>query len=699
MVPISVGISGSLSAEQSPDQSVDKAGVPTSSVYCEYRSDDDFADLTWESPANVLVVQDEVEEIAQDTGFGSNTEEDVFSDWLRSHSESGPAEAAVDSVSFFGSDSAPSSLGCGDYDGIPQRPRGPMPPSEVIVPTSPCRLSPPPSPVAPNISAHEIASIVSYSRSLPSATSALSQSADNLSYFATQSTHEVETDSAIAVLTSESLASASEVRDSEVIDVALSTEVSAGDIGEHAFATWPSSYFKFDTEENSKESYSAIHSDPVHAELDSNDEREVLAARTSSRVHKAADSMREESNRCSDPSSFTTGPLEPHVSTPLSRDPQPSSLLEPSSSSFVSVTSLSILPSALSVSSSSMFVPSSSWSSSHSSSCLSPASSALFHDQVPLSRSISVLSPFANVSDDSFLLSSPAAVSHEAEVTCASRLNVTESPPILRPPEDPPPDVPDELRDWLHAYTILGIEERSPSSLSGAPSLPNAFDDMPDSPTPSDDFSAELRTTLSPATQATAAGPAIPPASGPLPTSSDSGDFSSLLAPNNEFEEDALPFSNIVENSPFCSYDSCNAFPAPRNNDERGLQTFESLTFAVPSPTSFDDSRPTLGYIESLLSPTTGFEVDALSLFSQELRNVVDAPRSDSAHSSRVSAVASGPKPNFAQPLREVSSLDEAPDYATHISPGVAWLTDLSPADEYNTQSEPEPPDPSCASH
>jgi len=648
MVPISIGISGSLSAKQSPDQSVDRTGVPTSSVYCEDRPDDDFANSTWESPANVLVVHEGVA-IVQDTEVGADTEEDAFSEWLQSYPESDPAEAAVDSVSFFGSDSAPSSPGCSDCNGIPQQPRRLMSPNGVSVSTNPCQLFPPLPLVSLNISTHEITSSISYSRSPPSAASIFSQSADTLRSPTIQPAREAN----------------------EVIDVASSTKVSADNVGEHALSAWPSSYFKFYAEEYSKESYSAVQSDPVYAESDSNDEYEVLAAPAeSSRVHMAADPMREEFNRNPNPSLLTAGPLEPHVLTPLSRDPQPSLLLESPSSSFVSVTSLSILPSALSVSSSSMSVPSSSLSAFHSSSCLSPASSALFHDQVPLSRSISVLSPFTNVSDDSFRPSSPAAVSHEAEVTCACHLAVTESPPILRPPEDPPPDVADELKDWFRAYISLGIAE-----------------------------------------------PALPSASFPSPTSSDSGDFSGFLAPTDEFEMDPLPFADVAEDSPPGSQDSYNTFSASRsvwshprpharsvydevgNDDERDFRSYDSLSSASPSSTSFDDLRPTLGYGENLLSPTTGLEIDISSLCFQELRNVAHGCRSDSVLPARVDTLDSDLKPEFAQPLFCAPTLDGKPCYAKRTPASVVWLADLSPTDEYSPQSEPEPPDPSCASH
>ena len=135
------------------------------------------------------------------------------------------------------------------------------------------------------------------------------------------------------------------------------------------------------------------------------------------------------------------------------------------------------------------------------------------------------------------------------------------------------------------------------------------------------------------------------------------------------------------------------------NDNARDYRSLDSFSSAVPSSTSFDDSSPTLGYDEDLLSPVTGLEIDALSLCSQELSDVVDASRSDSALPVRVDTLGLALGPEFVQPLCDPSIIAEGPNYATITSTGVAWLADLSPADEYNPQSEPEPPDPSCASH
>ena len=335
----------SLSAEECPDQFINEVRALTGSVHHERDSEGNFAGSTWETPANVLDAHKDVE-ITQDKEVSAETEEDAFSDWLQSYPESDPAEAAVDSASLFRSDSLSIGSSCGDYDDFPQRSCGPM------VPATP------------------------YSNDPPSATSVLSLFADSLSFPATRSTHEIKSYNAVAVPT-ESLAR---------------SEVFAGGVGEHALSAWPSSYLEFDTGEERKESYSAVHSDPVHAESDSNDECRVLAARASSRVRKAIDSVREASNRYSDPSLLTAGPLEPHVLTPSSRDPQPSPLLESLSSSFDSVTSLSVFPSALSVSSSSLFAPSISPSSSRFSLCSTPASVVSLHDQVPFPSSISPFS-------------------------------------------------------------------------------------------------------------------------------------------------------------------------------------------------------------------------------------------------------------------------------------------------------------------
>ena len=687
MTPISVGVSSSLSAGQTPDQSVDEASVPTTSVYHERGTNVKFTNSTWESPADLLVHENV--EIVQDKEVSADTEEDAFSDWLQSYPESGPAEAAVDWVSIFGSGSASLSPDFDNYDVIPQRPRRPMVPIAIG-----CRDS---SDISSPCQPPDGVSVFS-PLSPPSAASIHSQFVDNISSPATRSTHEVKSNSAIAILTSESLASASEVQDDEFADVATSkTEVFAGGVGEHALSAWPSSYLEFDTGEDSKESYSAVHSDPVHAESDSNDECRVLAARTSSRVRKAIDSVREASNRYSDPSLLTAGPLEPHVSTPSSRDPQPSPLLESLSSSFDSVTSLSVFPSALSVSSSSLFAPSISPSSSRFSLCSTPASVVSLHDQVPFPPSISLFSfpsalslPLVSLSvcepspvSDFFPVSLPCASvsdvflssSHSAEVCADSSVahvhyfDAVQPSPIDRPPEDPPPNVAEELKDWFRAYIGLGIAE--PTLLS---------------------------------------------ASGPLPTSSNCGDFSGFLAPNDEFEEDPIPFANIVEDSPLSSQHSYNTIPPSQsvrshphpcaqpaydevsNDNERDFRSFNPLSSAAPSSTSSDDLRPTLGYVESSSSPATGLEINMLSLCSQESRDVVCACRSDSVLLARVDTLDSDLKLEFAQPFG-APILDTVLDYATHTPTGVVSLADLSPANEYDSQSEPEPPDPSCASH
>ena len=193
-------------------------------------------------------------------------------------------------------------------------------------------------------------------------------------------------------------------------------------------------------------------------------------------------------------------------------------------------------------------------------------------------------------------------------------------------------------------------------------------------------------------------GPLSPvSASGPLPTSRNSGNFSGFLAPTNEFEEDTLPFSSVIENSSFCSYGSCTAFLAPRNNDERCLQSFGSPGSAVPS-SGFDDSHPTLGYVEDFLSPAS-LEVNTLSLCIRESYNLFHSFRLDPDLPSRVNTLGSGLHPGFVQPLHDSPTLDDKLGYAMNTPTGVVWLADLSPADNYNSQSEPEPPDPSCASH
>ena len=530
-----------------------------------------------------------------------------------------------------------------------------MPSIEISLSTSARQLLLSPSPVSLDISAHEIAPTLPSSNDLPSATSVFSQPFDNPSSLATRSTHEDEFDDVIAISTSEFLASVPEVQDHEATNVPTSREVVSGNIGEHALAAWLSSFSEFDTEEDSEELYSAIQSDPVHAEPDPNDECHAPTALTSSRVHISADSAREESNGGSG-SSLVSSLSASHVPTPLPRDPQPSSLLESPSSSFDSVTSLSVFSSVLSTSSSSLFVPSSSLSSSRASLCSSPASIVPSPDRVLLPPSISLFSipsslslpsvppsvydpspipclspvfvPCTSVSDVSLSSSHSAEVCPDASVTHEDHVDTVQLSPTERPPEDPPPDVADELKDWLQAYMSLGIAE-----------------------------------------------PVLPSTSGPPPTSNDSGNISDLLSPANEFGADPLPFSDIIENSPLCSRDSNSALLASRD-DERGFRSPDPLSSAVPRSTSFDDSRPTSGY---------------------ESHDIVCASRSDSDFPSRIEALDSCLHLDFAQPPCDVPALDDKSSNPMYTSADVVWPTDLSPADEYNAQSEPEPPDPSSA--
>ena len=194
------------------------------------------------------------------------------------------------------------------------------------------------------------------------------------------------------------------------------------------------------------------------------------------------------------------------------------------------------------------------------------------------------------------------------------------------------------------------------------------------------------------------AEPALPTASDPLPTSNNSGDFPDFLAPTNEFE-DPLPFANTVENSPFFSYDLCNTFPAPRSNDERGLQSLGSLSSAIPCSASSDNSRPTPGYDRESSLPAASLEIDMPSLCFQGLPNVVRGFRSDPEFPSRVSTLGPTLGSSSPRPLHEVSILDGELGYTMRVSTGILRPTDSKSADEYDPPSEPEPPDPSCASH
>ena len=207
---------------------------------------------------------------------------------------------------------------------------------------------------------------------------------------------------------------------------------------------------------------------------------------------------------------------------------------------------------------------------------------------------------------------------------------------------------------------------------------------------------------------------AIPSASYPPLAFSDSAGWSDFVPPTDEFEVDPLPFANIAEDSPL--QDSYNTSPAswsvwshphscvhPMHNDgdndnARDYRSLDSFSSAVPSSTSFDDSNSTLGYVEDFLSPA-GLEVHTLSLCIRESYNLFHSFRSDPDLPSRVNTLGSGLHPSFVQPLHDSPTLDDKLGYAMNTPTGVVWLADLSPADDYNSQSEPEPPDPSCASH
>ena len=133
------------------------------------------------------------------------------------------------------------------------------------------------------------------------------------------------------------------------------------------------------------------------------------------------------------------------------------------------------------------------------------------------------------------------------------------------------------------------------------------------------------------------------------------------------------------------------------NNNARDYRSLYSFSSAVPSSTSFDDSNSTLGYVEDFLSPA-GLEVHTLSLCIRESYNLFHSSRSDPDLPSRVNTLGSGLHPGFVQPLHDSPTLDNKLGYAMNTSTGVVWLADLSPADDYSSQSEPEPPDPSCTS-
>ena len=306
--------------------------------------------------------------------------------------------------------------------------------------------------------------------------------------------------------------------------------------------------------------------------------------------------------------------------------------------------------SALSVSPSSSFPPSISLFSFPSALSLPPVPLSVCNS-TPVSCLISIFPPCASVSSVFPSAAHSAKICPDSSVMHENRFDAVQLSPLDRPPEDPPPDVAGELRDWFQAYVGLGVAE-----------------------------------------------PALPTASDPLPTSNNSGDFPDFLAPTNEFE-DPLPFANTVENSPFCSYDLCNTFPAPRSNDERGLQSLGSLSSAIPCSASSDNSRPTPGYDRESSLPAASLEIDMPSLCFQGSPNVVRGFRSDPEFPSRVSTLGPTLGSSSPRPLHEISILDGELGYTMRVSTGILRPTDSKPADEYNAQSEPEPPDPSCASH
>ena len=91
-------------------------------------------------------------------------------------------------------------------------------------------------------------------------------------------------------------------------------------------------------------------------------------------------------------------------------------------------------------------------------------------------------------SDYSFSSSPSAEIPYDVCSTPTGYLDIAQPSPIVRPPEDPPPDVCDELKDWLHAYSVLGIEELVLSSLGDPLALHSDFDDSPSCLTPTDSF-------------------------------------------------------------------------------------------------------------------------------------------------------------------------------------------------------------------
>jgi len=111
------------------------------------------------------------------------------------------------------------------------------------------------------------------------------------------------------------------------------------------------------------------------------------------------------------------------------------------------------------------------------------------------------------------------------------------------------------------------------------------------------------------------------------------------------------------------------------------------------------ESRPALQMSQMTSLPHSRGPTPELDLGFDKSRATFQMSRTTSTTSSRVTISDSDLEPNHARPLGDTPLLDGEPSCATCKSLSVVWPADLTPVDEYDPRSEPEPPDPSCASH
>jgi len=304
---------------------------------------------------------------------------------------------------------------------------------------------------------------------------------------------ELESDDVVTIPAQEVSADVIYSRDDEITNIAPTSDASTDNKGEGALEMWLLSFPGSDTEEDSKGLYSAVQLNPVHAGLDpvslfesdsaslnlgsdECDKSDDLSVPTSLGLREADFFEAEESDYFAKPTlSIISSAIS--IVTPRPQDAQFSPLPVSSLLSSPLLAPVYHPPS----SSSLTYIyrtPSTSLSSFPSSLCSLPISISS-RTQVPVSRPVSVIFLFEIASDILFLSSLPAEIPYDSGATYTNHLDLVQLSPIVRPPEDPPPDVSNELNDWLHAHTILGIEECPLLPSSNPPALPGEFCDTP----------------------------------------------------------------------------------------------------------------------------------------------------------------------------------------------------------------------------